>query len=204
MSWFDAGRGKRQQLADRFYALPLLRRRILAVGVAVLIAAGALVVSIIGDLEFRHARDAVLSEPHRTAVLIDIDHYAKGENEYLIEVAGEERLLDFAHFLPDDSIGARVTYVVDPKDEFHLIAVGEPDDWADNVWRHAGVSVALSVMTMIFMAVVAGRIVPEDAEAVAGRVFDYVEGKLPVREPKKKRRPRRRKRRNGGTGRHAW
>lgn len=163
-----------------------------------------MLISLDGEADFRHARDAVASEPHRTAVLVDVEHRYKGEDEYLIEVDGQERLLDFAHFLPDDSIGSRVSYVVDPDDKLHFIAVGEPEDWAANTGRDVLVSAVITVMTLIFVGVAVGRIIPEDAEAAAGRAFDFVEEKLPARAPKEKHRPRRRRRRGGGTGRHAW
>lgn len=193
-SWAHRLRDREGQLADRFDALPLQRRRILALLSYFLVFVSAALVVFSADASFVHAREVVATEPRRNAVITKIDYGGRGSEYYYVEIEGQEREIDFAHFLPDKSIGAEAVYVVDPLDPEHLIAVGSPSDWSRDFWWDA-LSLGVSAVVVLFFAgLVAGRMVPEDGGAILGKL-------LP--DPKNTRaRRRRRRRKGGGSGRH--
>ena len=187
-----------RKVGDRFDALPLRLRRVVALITAAALVGGMILVLVIASTDFVHAREAVRTQQHKTAVLVDIIPKGRSGTDYIIVVDGRDRVLDYADFLPDDTIGTTVRYVVDPDDPEHLIAVGSPDDWEDKPWRNILVSIGGIVGALLFAAMAADRIIPDDVEAVENRIppapwIKYLQ-----------RWPRHKKRRGGGTGRHSW
>lgn len=193
-SWAHRLRDREGQLADCFDALPLRRRRVFAFFSVFLVLVSAALVIFSADASFAHAREVVATEPRRSAAITKIDYGGRSSEYYYVEIQGQEREIDFAHFLLDKSIGAQAVYVMDPLDPEHLIAVGSPSDWSRDFWWDAlslGVS---AVVVLLFAGLVAGRMVPEDGDAILRKL-------LP--DPKNTRaRRRRRGRKGGGEGRH--
>lgn len=196
-----SGGRKKNGWADRFYAVPLGLRRFLAFGAAVLIALAALIIVRAADADFDHARRAVETQTRTYTTITDIRFVPRSGDHYYVRMNGEEFELDYAHFLSDVSIGTQVSYVVDPKDDQHLIAVGEPEDWEDDVWRETGASIVISVMVLLFAGFAAERMLPEDADALMFRAIDAQDRR---RAKRRQERPRRRKPEGHGTGKHIW
>ncbi len=97
--------------------------------------AAAVLVNAAASAGFAHAREMVRTQPHRQAPLVKEERSHRGADVYWVSVDGQMRDVDFAHFLPHESIGSRMDYVVDAEDETHLIAVGDEESWGEDRWR---------------------------------------------------------------------
>jgi hypothetical protein len=188
-----------RKVGERFDELPLGFRRCVALTVVLVLVVSAVLLLTAAETGFAHARHAVQTQEHRRAVLIDIQHRGRAGTFHIIRVNGEDRELDFANFLPSDTIGTSVSYVVDPEDENHLIAIGTPEDWQDNAWNQFLASLFAAVCVLAFSGMTVARAIPEDVEAVEERLPP-----APWAKYYQRRRPRHKKRRGGGTGRHSW
>jgi hypothetical protein len=176
-----------QRVADAFHTLNLNTRRIIALLVALTIVGGMILVMVVGSSEFSHAREAVRTQERKTAILVDIVPQGRYDEDYIIIAGGRQQKLDYGWFLPDDTLGSWVEYVVDPADPSHLIAVGTPEDWKNRPWVNFLLPVGGLLGALFFAAIAADMIIPEDTYTAVERITR-----------KRRRKPVPRRRRSGG------
>ena len=146
-------------------------RRGLAVVIVGLLVAIALLVDMAGKADFARAAELVRTQEQKAGVLIDVKYRGRNETEYTINVNGHERELYYGHFIPDETPGSFVRYVVDPEVESRLIAVGDPEDWEENPLADAGLTLFVVTLALIGGGIIAARIVPEDFDSLWQRLF---------------------------------
>ncbi len=164
-------REKRRKLAHRIEGWPVRPRRTAAVLVTLFIALSGVVFSVQMEAEFDRAGEAVRTQEHQWSIIVDKDPRRRGGTRYYVLVDGRKEVLDDAGFLSDKSLYAPVWYVVDPEDEFHLIAVGSPGDWEDKPWNTYFGAAVLAAFALVAITSAWWRIVPEDRWVVLNTIF---------------------------------
>ncbi len=164
-------REKQKKTVYRVEDWPIRPRRAAAALLALLFAWGSILFSVHTEAEFDRAGQYVRTQEHRSGMILYGSPVPGGRCAYYLAVEGKALPLDYSEFTPDKSRHAIVEYVVDPENEKRLIAVGSPGDWEDKAWNTSFGGLVSGFVTIAFIAVTWGRIVPEDGRTVWDRIF---------------------------------
>lgn len=164
------------RLEEWFDDLSLKTRRIIAAVIVVGLFSAAVVASMAGKADFERDGEIVRTQETHHGVIVDHRYEGRNSTIPIVWTGTREQDLDYGWFLDSDDEGTTVSYVIDPEDPSHLIAVGEPSDWKMTPLEDTLITVVGLLVTLFLAGLAASRIVPEDADTAMGWWIDRRRG----------------------------
>jgi hypothetical protein len=159
---------------ERVQSWPRLIRILLAGASVVGVISAVLVTAFMGDTEFRRNADLVQTQPREEATFVEEVPVGRNGRSYYVQLHGKEVKADYGWLIPDPVPGATVEVVQDPDDPDRVVAVGTPKDWLDDP-QMAVALWAIALVLGLITSVVAGiKFLPEYADPVLMKFFDWV------------------------------